>query len=103
MRNNIFFRLPQKSQIISICLLLLLSAGFYSLASAEETTPCTPDCAGKVCGDDTCGGSCGPACAAPNICNSLGQCARTSRDIAVIALIRFSDPTVNLAEVLVDQ
>ena len=34
---------------------------------------CTPDCDGKECGDDGCGGSCG-ACAEGLVCNGLGQC-----------------------------
>ena len=35
--------------------------------------PCTPDCAGKVCGDDGCGGSCG-ACKDGEACTQLGAC-----------------------------
>jgi hypothetical protein len=36
---------------------------------------CLPDCLGKVCGDDGCGGSCG-SCVLPLICtaNGTGQC-----------------------------
>lgn len=33
---------------------------------------CTPNCAGKTCGDDTCGGSCGP-CDAGSVCAFQGQ------------------------------
>jgi len=36
---------------------------------------CTPDCTGKVCGDDGCGGSCGE-CAANEQCNEHGQCEK---------------------------
>ena len=36
---------------------------------------CTPDCTGKVCGDDGCGGSCG-GCAANEQCNDQGQCEK---------------------------
>lgn len=34
---------------------------------------CTPDCAGKQCGDDGCGGVCG-TCGADETCNGDGQC-----------------------------
>ncbi len=34
---------------------------------------CTPDCTGRVCGDDGCGGSCGPACPDGVACVA-GQC-----------------------------
>jgi hypothetical protein len=34
---------------------------------------CTPNCAGKVCGDDGCGGSCGVACTGGNTCHN-GTC-----------------------------
>lgn len=35
---------------------------------------CTPDCAGKLCGFDGCGGSCGD-CGGGQACTSSGQCA----------------------------
>lgn len=35
---------------------------------------CTPDCDGRVCGDDGCGGSCG-GCSADQGCTPTGQCA----------------------------
>jgi hypothetical protein len=38
---------------------------------------CSPNCAGKVCGDDGCGGSCG-SCPASQYCDG-GQCLRTCR------------------------
>jgi len=47
---------------------------YFIRVTAWDTTPytmdlnvCTPDCAGKVCGDDGCGGSCG-TCAAEESC-----------------------------------
>jgi hypothetical protein len=70
----------------------LLAATLSGLGAGEETRarkkhkrcPCRPNCAGKVCGDDGCGKSCG-ACAAesPFCCNGAcrgeccgdGQCA----------------------------
>jgi hypothetical protein len=36
-------------------------------------TTCTPDCTGRVCGDDGCGGTCG-SCVAPLVCDATGQC-----------------------------
>ena len=35
---------------------------------------CTPDCAGRACGDDGCGGSCG-SCGAGETCSEAGLCA----------------------------
>jgi len=37
---------------------------------------CAPDCAGKVCGDDGCGGSCG-TCPAGSTCDASGSCTST--------------------------
>jgi len=37
---------------------------------------CVPDCSGKVCGDDGCGGTCG-SCEAPASCNENFVCAET--------------------------
>jgi hypothetical protein len=34
---------------------------------------CAPNCTGKQCGPDGCGGSCG-TCSAPNTCDAAGQC-----------------------------
>jgi len=39
---------------------------------------CTPDCNGKVCGDDGCGGTCG-TCNAGETCNANGQCQASSQ------------------------
>jgi len=33
---------------------------------------CLPDCAGRVCGADGCGGTCGAGCAAGRVCNATG-------------------------------
>ena len=41
--------------------------------SVSGGTPCIPNCAGKQCGSNGCGGSCGP-CTSPATCNSTGQC-----------------------------
>ena len=48
-------------------------------ASAPYTVSieqCVPSCAGKSCGDDGCGGSCG-SCSGKDKCNSSGQCVCT--------------------------
>jgi hypothetical protein len=37
---------------------------------------CVPNCAGKECGADGCGGSCG-TCTAPDSCDATGQCVCT--------------------------
>ncbi|MFT7624393.1 MAG: hypothetical protein ACI9WU_003580, partial [Myxococcota bacterium] len=44
--------------------------GWFDCVDAGE---CTPDCTGKVCGDDGCGGSCG-GCAEGEACTGAGQC-----------------------------
>jgi hypothetical protein len=40
---------------------------------------CTPDCAGKSCGSDGCGGSCGTCSGAKPYCGSDGQCTGTCK------------------------
>jgi hypothetical protein len=35
---------------------------------------CTPDCSGKECGSDGCGGQCSPGCTSDQVCNSKGKC-----------------------------
>jgi hypothetical protein len=40
-------------------------------------TPCIPNCSGKECGSDGCGGSCG-SCASGDLCNSNWQCTNFS-------------------------
>ena len=49
------------------------SGQFSMECSTYEPGACTPDCAGKACGDDGCGGSCG-ACPAGQTCNAAGAC-----------------------------
>jgi hypothetical protein len=46
-----------------------------STPTSDGGTPaCKPQCTGKVCGDDGCGGSCG-ACTSGETCDSSGQCS----------------------------
>ncbi|WNG15863.1 family 16 glycosylhydrolase [Cystobacter fuscus] len=40
---------------------------------ATTANTCQPECTGKLCGDDGCGGACG-ACAAGTTCGDWGQC-----------------------------
>ena len=42
--------------------------------SAKFGVCCTPDCTGKECGDDGCGGSCGTCVPSPGGCCSGGTC-----------------------------
>ena len=42
--------------------------------SGAATDACVPDCTGRFCGDDGCGGSCGN-CLANQTCRSSGTCA----------------------------
>jgi hypothetical protein len=44
-----------------------------SLSAATAACPCIPNCSGKVCGSDGCGGSCG-SCSSGQSCNASGQC-----------------------------
>ncbi len=43
-------------------------------AGTGGTGGCTPQCAGRECGPDQCGGSCAPGCAANQQCNPQGLC-----------------------------
>jgi len=45
-------------------------------ACVDHSGTCTPNCSGRVCGSDGCGGSCG-TCPSGQSCNSSGQCQST--------------------------
>ncbi|MHB8903612.1 MAG: hypothetical protein ACYC40_00720, partial [Patescibacteria group bacterium] len=45
--------------------------------SALGTCVCAPNCVGKTCGDNGCGGSCG-TCSGGTICSASGTCAGLS-------------------------
>ncbi len=50
-------------------------AGTYTLTvAAHDPGSCTPDCAGKECGDDGCGGHCGSCLTAGGTCTPAGLC-----------------------------
>ena len=65
--------------------------------NASHTTPASPpcvsNCAGKVCGDDGCGGSCGVACAGGKSCQG-GTCACLSgqTDCGGVCVTTSTDP-----------
>lgn len=41
-------------------------------------TTCTPNCAGRMCGSDGCGGTCAPGCPSGSTCTATGTCSTTS-------------------------
>src|SRR5690554_3853697 len=60
----------------------------------DPTVICTPDCTGRICGLDGCGGSCGEGCSEGQSCTDAGQCEVGLRD--------WSGATANLRLVLGD-
>ena len=42
------------------------------------TQVCVPNCAAKECGDDGCGGLCGPGCGFGDTCGADGICGKTT-------------------------
>jgi hypothetical protein len=62
--------------IALICLPLLI------LGCGDDDNGCTPDCDGKVCGDDGCGGTCAPGCGTGETCNAQGLCDACQPDCA---------------------
>ena len=62
-------------------------------AEQGDTNTCHPSCAGKVCGDDGCGGSCG-ICGAGKTCNSfIGICVGGSDVIVQSDVVVYVDAT----------
>jgi len=49
---------------------------FQAIEAYYGIIHCVPDCTGKECGDDGCGGSCG-VCDESYYCNGTGQCVET--------------------------
>ncbi len=45
-----------------------------SLGSGTGPCTCVPDCTGKMCGSDGCGGMCGSACPSGKACSAAGVC-----------------------------
>ena len=56
-----------------------LKAGWWKIDCPINN--CTPNCSGKQCGSDGCGGSCG-TCQPEYTCNSNGQCVPQSQNCA---------------------
>ncbi|MEZ4263580.1 MAG: trypsin-like serine protease [Polyangiaceae bacterium] len=60
-----------------------IGLGTYSRTDAcaawisQEIGACSPSCAGRACGSDGCGGTCG-SCAGADICDAAGQCVAGS-------------------------
>jgi hypothetical protein len=50
-----------------------------SVTATFDLGPCTPNCEGRVCGDDGCNGSCG-LCAGDEECSALGTCVPAGTD-----------------------
>lgn|GEM_PF-4323536 len=48
--------------------------GCAAYNAAHPCIVCAPNCVGKTCGDDGCGGSCGPACPIGQTCDVTGNC-----------------------------
>ncbi|MBU2104531.1 MAG: DUF4215 domain-containing protein [Nanoarchaeota archaeon] len=46
--------------------------------NCSEEIPCIPDCMGKQCGDDGCGGNCPPGCDTGFFCDAVRQCISES-------------------------
>ncbi len=62
-------------QIILIAGLVIVAGACspQDSASSEGVAACTPKCAGRACGDDGCGGTCG-SCSNGALCNVAGAC-----------------------------
>jgi parallel beta-helix repeat protein len=60
-----------RTTIYFLSFLLLLS---FSSCSQGTVNTCTPQCDGKQCGDDGCGGTCQPGCGNNETCDAAGQC-----------------------------
>lgn len=60
---------------------------FYGDCTCDQdstcVSSCSPDCSGKTCGDDGCGGSCG-SCAS-GVCNSGNCCTNTAPGAATLS------------------
>jgi hypothetical protein len=62
-------------------------------AAADTDPPCVPDCAGKECGDDGCGGSCG-VCAPPEL-TSFAFLASDNPSLHEDILLSFEGNTIH--------
>jgi len=90
--------------VIAILAVILVGYAFFSpvgnmmcgpCGCRGEDCTCTPGCAGKVCGSDGCGGSCG-TCPANQTCNANGQCVIGPANCNWIRSVCGSNPTCTL-------
>jgi hypothetical protein len=56
---------------------------------------CTPNCSGKVCGDDGCSGSCGPSCPEGQTCQD-GQCVIGEGENDITVTLVASPEAINI-------
>ncbi len=74
-----------QGEVVEVCVSNAWQVVIDCAASGQECVDgacrpiCTPDCAGRECGDDGCGGSCG-ACGAGESCDAGGQCVGCTPD-----------------------
>ncbi|MED6335970.1 MAG: hypothetical protein VYE81_11260 [Planctomycetota bacterium] len=54
---------------------------------------CWPNCEGRECGDDGCGGSCGDPCADGLFCSDLGQCFESVCGVCAPGTVCGADPS----------
>lgn len=59
--------------------------GTWPTTEASCVGQVVPDCAGRACGSDGCGDSCG-GCASPEVCDETGQCAAVTCGMANFVL-----------------
>jgi len=52
-----------------------------TIESYNWDNTCTPNCTGKICGDDGCGGTCGAGCATDELCNAEGTTCNKVSDV----------------------
>jgi predicted secreted protein len=67
-----------KPGVHTLCLWGETGTGIFNIQNftLKGTSTCTPQCAGKQCGSDGCGGTCG-TCGAGQTCNASNQCVGT--------------------------
>jgi hypothetical protein len=70
--------MPSRSKTVLVLILIFMVSVFsVAFLSCSGKVACAPQCDGKQCGDDNCGGSCLPGCDDNETCNAAGQCICT--------------------------
>ena len=59
--------------VVVLAASIMAGCGSAAIGDARAFEECMPDCSGRECGDDGCGGSCGE-CVGGDLCNALGTC-----------------------------